>query len=100
MWLAVAANSATYGALVVAQLAGMLPAPIQTVGVGVWILMCALLVVTAGFLGLALQLRDEALARARCEVPIGCLCPFGLSLRDWEVQPNPDLSGAQPNEHP
>ena len=65
MWWAVAAYSATYGLLIIAQLGGLLPAPIQTVGIGVWILMCALLVVTAGFLGLALQLRDDALARAR-----------------------------------
>ena len=65
MWWAVVVNAVTFGALVFAQLGGMLPAPIQTVGAGVWILMCALLVVTAGFLGLALQLRDEALARAR-----------------------------------
>ena len=36
---------------------------------------------------------------ASCDVPIGCYCSFGLSLRDWKVRPNPHLSGAQPNEH-
>jgi len=41
-----------------------------------------------------------SLARPSCEGPIGCLCPFGLDLRNWE-SPNPRLSqGAQPNEHP
>ena len=36
---------------------------------------------------------------ASCDASIGCLCSSGLSLRDWEVQPTPNLSGAQPNEH-
>ncbi|MBL0143566.1 MAG: ATP-binding domain-containing protein [Betaproteobacteria bacterium] len=26
-----------------------------------------------------------------CEGPIGCLCPFELSLRDWEVRLNPHI---------
>ena len=31
-----------------------------------------------------------------CEASIRSFCPSGLSLRDWEVQPNHNLSGAQP----
>jgi hypothetical protein len=41
--------------------------------------------------------RDQL--RANCDASIGCYCSFGLSLRDWEVRPNPHLSGTQPNEH-
>ncbi|MFM9969907.1 MAG: sensor histidine kinase [Burkholderiales bacterium] len=65
MWWMTGLNCGAFGVLVFAQTRGWLVAPNHEVGVAVWIIFSAVLVVTAAFLGLALRLREDTLARAQ-----------------------------------
>lgn len=65
LWCSGLAISASFAVLVYAEAAGWLSRPNHSVGFAVWLVLSAVIVATGFFMGLALELREDALARAR-----------------------------------